>query len=371
MMNKFFLALCAGFMTTGVAFGTDADNKQLPEAVTKAIPRKITVLIADVGTIDSVAQVDKWLGENLKPKQNINTMPAPDAGVMATDPKMKAAYFRWNMKTKQMEYARESREIQKENAENMKILRNIRLNTQSNANVRNVLLCKDWIQADLSSKYRKFIQVIDRGNIDQAMVEKAIRGDSDEEINEMAGAACTVTITMGDLEQNSRTIPVNAKGTKVKKTKFKQSYTGKLRDCSGNVLIAFDGISEIEQNQNNVIKSEFANPSRELMRKACHEIAKQIGDYFVTELKFKIKGPKSMADFDPEDVTVYIDGKAIDIDGKVCLIKSVHNLVAFVDGCKKIERIIDLSDVEPGAQRQIKLNFKKEEKTVDSKEDSE
>lgn len=353
----------------GVMFAQE-EGGMLPPEVKNSIPKMVKVIIADVGTIDTVANTDKWLGDQLQPKQNIEAKPVLEPGAMAVDPHLRAEYFRWNMRTKQMEYCRNARQINEENAENIKILRTLRTRTLIDSNTRNVILCKDFIQAALSRKYRNLIQVVDRGNADMGIVEQTLQGKEENVI--VASGSCIVTVIMGDLETSSRTVTVNAKGTQTKKTTYRQPYTGKVRDLQGNVLIAFDDVAELTQNQNNVVKSELANPTRELMKKACEKIADEIGGYFVTQLKFAIKGPKGDDDFDADDATVLLDGREVDVDTPVYVIAAEHEVTAMMDGYKKIQRVISLSDTVPGAPKTIKLNFKKaEKKNIEQKNEEE
>ena len=109
------------------------------------------------------------------------------------------------------------------------------------------------------------------------------------------------------------------------------------------------------------MKSELANPTRELFQKACEEIADEIGRYFVKEIKFAVKGPNGDEDFDADDVTIKVDGKTIDVDSPVRVIVSEHEIVAYIDGYKKIQRIIEITedDAESKEPKVIKLNFKK------------
>jgi len=354
-------ALVLSFMSM-MAFAQE-EIATLPAAAKAAMPKKINVIIADVGTINSVANTEKWLAEQLQPSQNIESKPMLEPGASAIDSHLVAEFFRWNMKTKQMEYAKASREIEKENAEKLRILRYLRTSTLSDVNQRNVILCKDFIQAALSRKYSKFIQIVDRGNVDMGIVEQTLQGKGENVA--VSSGNCIVTVVMGDLETSSSTVTINSKGTKLKTTVYKQPYTGKLRDLQGNVLIAFDGVAELNKNQNNVVKSELANPTRELMQNACRKIADEIGMYFIKELKFKVKGPQGDDNFDADEVVVLLDGKTIDLDSPVYVIATEHEITAKASGYNKIQRIIGLSDVE-GASKIVKLNFKK---VVAAKED--
>ena len=222
------------------------------------------------------------------------------------------------------------------------------------ANNPNVIICKDFIQAALDRKYRKFFQVIDRGNIDMGMVEQALQGKAEA----IGTANCIVTVVMGDLETSSNTVTLNGKGNKIKNILYKQPYTGKIRDLSGNVLLAFDGLAEHRITQNNVVKTELSDPRRELMQKACAKIADEIGLYFTKEIKFAVKGPKGDDKFDADDVTVTIDGNEVNIDAPIYAIACEHEIQATVSGYKKIQRVISLSEGGEDA-RVVKLNFKK------------
>ena len=335
-----------------VAFGQSTMNT-MPSNAKAAIPKKINVIIADVGTINSIASTEKWLGENLQPKQNIEAMPMVDPGA---DSRFEAECLRWNMRTRQIEYCRSVNDIRDENAKNARILDDLRRRTLIDANKRNVILCKDFIQAALDRKYRQFIQIVDRGNVDMGLVEQTLQGKEDNIA--VSSGNCIVTVVMGDLERSSRTVTVNGKGTQLKTTVFKQPYTGKLRDLEGNVLIAFDGIAELTKNQNNVVKSEYANPTRELMQSACSKIADEIGAYFVKELRFAVKGPKGDDDFDEEEVTVLLDGKSIELDSPVYVIAAEHEINAKASGYNTIQRIVSLAEMDD-EEKLIKLNFKR------------
>ena len=185
------------------------------------------------------------------------------------------------------------------------------------------------------------------------LVEQGLSGDNS---SALAGATCILTAAMGDREVDSRTITVDGKGTKVKMTTYSQPYVGKVRDLQGNVLFAFKGTSEWSSKVNSVVKSEVSDPQRKLVEKACEQIADKLLDFFTCRLSFKIKAPKGL---DADDATVKIDGKTVDAADEVRVLKVEHALVATLDECKAVRRLLEFD--EGDSEKTVKLVFKKPE----------
>ena len=109
-----------------------------------------------------------------------------------------------------------------------------------------------------------------------------------------------------------------------------------------------------------MVQSTVSDPARKLVEAACDKIADDVVAFFTTELKFKVKAPDGA---DEDDVEIEIDGKSVDADG-VRVLAVEHALVAELDGCKDIKKILDIDD---GGTKKVVLNFKK--KTNKASED--
>ena len=137
-------------------------------------------------------------------------------------------------------------------------------------------------------------------------------------------------------------------------TTYTQPYVGKVRDLQGNVLFAFKGTSEWSSKVNSVVKSEVSDPARKLVEKACEQIADKVLDFFTCKLSFKVKAPKGI---DADDATVKVDGKTVETDDAVRVLKIEHAIVATLDGCKSIRKIVEFD--EGDSDKTVKLVFKK------------
>ena len=322
------------------------------EALAKAGPKKLRLMIAGFGTIESMVQVDKWLGEQLQPQKNLEKLPTLDQGEKLQVAEVHNFTIRANWNTRKMEYVEDANEIRTQNERDRMTLSALRMKVLTDVTQRYTPLAKDYLQAALSEK-GSLIQVVDRSNADMNLVEQGLSGDNS---SALAGATCILTAAMGDREEDSRTITVNGKGTKVKMTTYTQPYVGKVRDLQGNVLFAFKGTSEWSSKVNSVVKSEVSDPQRKLVEKACEQIADKLLDFFTCRLSFKIKAPKGL---DADDATVKIDGKTVDAADEVRVLKVEHALVATLDECKAVRRLLEFD--EGDSEKTVKLVFKKPE----------
>ncbi|MBP5286088.1 MAG: hypothetical protein ILO34_08300 [Kiritimatiellae bacterium] len=349
--SKFLSAACAAVVSFAAVAGEDGLT-EAQEAVAKAGPKKLRLMVAGFGTIESMVQVDKWLGEQLQPQRNLDKIPTLDQGEKIQVGEIHNYIIRANWNTRKMEYIEDANEIRSQNERDRMMLSALRTKALTDSSQRYTPLAKDYLQASLSEKC-SLIQVVDRSNADMNLVEQSLNGDDS---SALAGATCILTAAMGDREEDSRTVTVNGKGTKVKISTYTQPYVGKVRDLQGNVLFAFKGTSEWSSKENSVVKSEISDPARKLVEKACDEIAEKLADFFTCKLSFKIKAP---AGVDADDATVKIDGKTVDADDAVRVLKIEHALVATLDGCQTIRRIVEL-DGDDG-EKTVKLVFKKQE----------
>lgn len=345
---RFLVAASAAMLVGGIMAAEDLTEAQ--EAIAKAGPKKLRLMVAGFGTIESMVQVDKWLGEQLQPQNNLEKPPTLDQADKVKDPALDREIVRFNWTTRKLEYIREADMVQAENLRNKQLLNELRMKVLNDASQRYTPLAKDYLQAALSEK-GSLIQVIDRSNADMNLVEQGLNGDNS---SALAGATCILTAAMGDREEDSRTITVNGKGTKVKMTTYTQPYVGKVRDLQGNVIFSFKGTSEWQSKVNSVVKSEVSDPQRKLVEKACEDMADKLLDFFTCKLSFKVKAPKGV---DADDATVKVDGKTVDADDSVRVLKVEHAIVATLDGCKSIRKIIELD--ESDSDKTVKLVFKK------------
>ena len=355
MLGMMVAAACAVAITGGAVAAEELTEAQ--EAVAKAGPKKLRLMVAGFGTIESMVQVDKWLGEQLQPQKNLEKPPTLDQGEKIQVAEVHNYIIRANWNTRKMEYIEDANQIRTQNERDRMTLSSLRTKVLTDVTQRYTPLAKDYLQAALSEK-GSLIQVIDRSNADMNLVEQGLNGDNS---SALAGATCILTAAMGDREEDSRTITVNGKGTKVKMTTYTQPYVGKVRDLQGNVLFAFKGTSEWCSKVNNVVSSEVSDPARKLVEKACEEIAEKLLDFFTCKLSFKVKAPKGL---DADDATVKLDGKKVDADEPVRVLKIEHAVVATLDGCKSIRKIVELD--ESDSDKTVKLVFKKPEAEAES-----
>lgn len=317
-----------------------------------AVPSGMRLLVASFGTIDSQAEVEGWLSDQLRPLKGIDSSPKLDAGEQTLNPQLavEVAYVNW--KDRCIRYYKTNEALAAENARRARILTNLKTHMLSDSAQRYTQLGRDYLQAKLYGKCGKLISVVDRGNMTIQQTEKQLRGRSADEIS---SADCVLSVVFGDRETSSRTIPVDNAGTEIKRTTYRQPFVGKVRDLSGNVLLAFDDVAECRLAQDNVVATTHGDPARRLVELACDKIADKIAAYFTVELKFRIKVPDGL---DADDVEIAVDGK--EIDG--CAIRVLaydHSIRASLEGCSSIERTVSCDSAS--AARIVKLNFKKKD----------
>ena len=352
----------------GIAANAEEALTPAQEAVAKAGPKQLRLMIAGFGTIESQTQVEKWLGEQLQPRTSVEKPPTLTDGEKISNPNLATDVVRLNWNTRKMEYVHSTEALAEENASNEQLLRSLRTKVLTDAATRYVPLAKSYLQASLSKRAGRLIQVIDRSNADMTMVEQAL-GESRDANNAsaVAGATCILTAALGDREEDARTVTVNAKGTQIKTITYTQPYVGKIRDLQGNVLLAFKGTSQWSTSVNSVVKSEVADPARKLIEAACDKIADEVVAFFTTTLNFKVKVPVGS---DEDEVTVLVDGKNVDTDSGVKVLAVEHAVVATLDGCKPVKRVVVIDENTPA--KTVKLVFKKNapdpEKADDDKE---
>ncbi len=288
---------------------------------------QMRLMIAGFGTIDSIAQVDKWLGEQLQENKNLEAPPVLSQDEKALDPSLakEVAIINWN--TRKTEYTSNAKRVSDQNARDRELLRQLRTKVLTDAQQRYVPMAKDYLQAAIYRRAGALIQVVDRSSADMNFVEQELNGNHDSTI---LGADCILTAAFGDREEESRTVTVNAKGTQIKTTTYTQPYTYKIRDTSGAVLLAGSGTAQWAMRMNSIVASTKADPARRLCEQACDQMAEKIVAFFTTKIAFKIKTPP---DRDAEEVVVKIDDKEVDAEEEVVVLAADHIIEASLDGC--------------------------------------
>lgn len=312
-------------------------------------PHQVKVLVASFGTINSQTEVESWLSDQLRPIKNADASPELSQGDRILNPEMAAevAYINW--KDKRIQYLRTSEAARAENARRARILTNLKTQMLSDDALRYVQLGREYLQSKLYKNCGKLVSVVDRGNMTIQQTEKQLK---DKSADDIASADCVLSVVMGDREKQMKKIPVDNIGTEIVRTTYVQPYVGKLRDLSGNVLMAFDGNAKIVVSGDNIVSTTESDPARRLVEAACEKIADDILGYFTTKIVFKVKVPEGM---DVDDVEIRIDGKDVDaLEARV--LSCDHRICAELDGCAPIEKALNLSEAE--GTKNVKLNFK-------------
>lgn len=343
------LCIAVAVMATTWSYGK-SQGKDLDNRLGRHVPQQMKLMVASFGTIDSQAEVEGWLTDQLKPLKSTGDQLSVSQSEQISNPSLAAevAYVNWS--TRKLEYFQRRDALQAENVRRAKILTNLKTRMLSDSAQRYTQLGRDYLQARLYKKVGKLIAVVDRGNMTIQQTEKSLKG---EDCGIVAGADCILSVVLGDRESKSSTITIDNVGTTVKRTTFSQPYVGKIRDLYGNILCAFDGVAEWKTTRDNVVSTEESDPARILVEKVCDNIADEMVAYFTTELIFKIRVP---AGLDPEDAEVFVDGREVE-DGKMRVLSFEHVVKGVLDGCADIVKTVEPSSEK--AEKTVKLNFKK------------
>ena len=317
-------------------------------------PGKVCLLVADVGTIDTVAKTEEFL---TKIKQfNVASTPKVSDADKATNPRLAKAETNFRFFSNIKQYNEEQREIARQNRRMEAILERLRTAIIGDKNKRDIVVAKNYLHSFLSP-YGDFIKVIDRANTSLAEVEKAISGNDQQDI---ASACVFLTVIMQDLNAESSTVSVA--NTLIKKTTYTQKAVGNIRDFNGNVLTAFHVVGKTSRRQTSASKSEGYNPASDLMENVLKQIAEKVAAYYVAKLEFKCVGPKGDENFDDDTAVFTVDGKDFENGDQICAGK--HVITAEVEGYKTIRKNIFVRNNH--RKTVIKLKFKKKLKCPDS-----
>lgn len=348
-MNIKKLITIAALVFAGATFAADkADESKEPPAT--IMPKKIALLICDVGTLDQVAKTEEYLTQI---KQNhLADMPKIPDGYSTVNPRATEININMEMSEKWRAYREAVAEVRRRNQKMEKIFDGLRNNVL--VNDREMITAKTQMQAaifDIGAN--EYFELIDRGNSDLAQIEQAI---GEKDTVDIASATYFLTIIAKDQKKESREIQVQGAKAQVKRTKFTRTYVGNVRDFSGTVKYAFTINVSADQTQGSAVKAEIPEPTEELLQKALAEIAKKLRDNLTTELTFKFKGPKNIS-FDADDVTVYINGEEFNNGDRVILYGGNITVEAEHDGCADIKKVVGLKEK---TKQSLTLKFKAE-----------
>ena len=122
----------------GVLFGFLSRQSLASDDVKVDYPKEVKLMIASFGTIDTQTEVEGWLSDVLRGRENISSSPklSNDDRIMNPSLAGEVAYVNW--KEKKIEYWRESESVVRENTRRAQILMNLKTKVLSDASQRYV-----------------------------------------------------------------------------------------------------------------------------------------------------------------------------------------------------------------------------------------
>ena len=311
-------------------------------------PKKIALLVCDVGTIDTVAKTEEYL-QKIK-EFNVDDVPRVGEATQAADPSLAkhAGRVAWDIEINR--FRRQDAEIAQRNRRMEKVYEDLRNSILGNPRNRDIVVAKNYLHTFLMP-YSKFIVVIDRANSSIAEVEKAIGGNGQEDA---ASSSAFLTVIMQDQSEESQTVQVG--NTTVKKTVYSRKAVANVRNYNGEVLFSCNAKASSSFRKTSASKIVGHDPASDLQEELLRQIAEKVGNYFTGKLSCKIKGPKGDSEFDSDAVILYLDGKEFENGART--VTGLHVLRASCDGYKKVEREVT---IEPEQNRTITLVFRKEQ----------
>ena len=270
------------------------------QIMAQGVPNKIMLLLVDVGTIDSVAKTEKFLTTVKKVNMDAPPMPSPADAMADPGLRRQAAFVNW--KTGMTEYLQTSKDIRMENEHRQKVMEALRTSITGDSSNRLVVIAKDYLASALAP-YSDFIQLVDRSEASLSEIEKSI-ADKDQEA--AAPATLFLTVTLADMKQESKTIPLG--NTNVKQTIYRRRAVASVRDFNNVRIFSCDVEATAKFRQTDVVKAVGHDPADELIIDAMKQIAEKVGKYFLREYTVRVKIPKALADeVSSEDFEIYID----------------------------------------------------------------
>ena len=237
-----------------LGFAASAQEASVEQEHEQPAQREVRLAICAFGTAETMTPVEEWLGKTIHPGQYAAGLPSlPQLG---ENKEHNAGSVKIEWSTAKLEVTHETDMIQAENQRNRKLLNEIRLKVLNDPSRRYVPLAGDYLEAALFSE--------SRGSVRLVALEKA---DANTRL---------VTVSLGDREEETKVVTVNAAGTKAGTRIFRQPYAGKVRDLSGNTLLAFSGVGECSETANSTVSTTTADPQRKLIEDVCRQIASKI-----------------------------------------------------------------------------------------------
>ena len=247
MKSKCLLA-AAAFAIAASAQETSENQIQASQS------REVRLAICAFGTAETMTPVEEWLGKTIHPGQYAAGLPSlPQLG---ENKEHNAGSVKIEWATWKGEVTHETDMIQAENQRNRKLLNDIRLKVLNDPSRRYVPLAAGYLESALFSAAGGAIRIV--------------------ELDKADGGTRLVTVALGDREEETKAVTVNASGAKAGVRTFRQPYVGKVRDLNGNVLLAFDGVGECSETANSVVSTSTADPQRKLIEDVCRQIAAKI-----------------------------------------------------------------------------------------------
>ena len=241
--------IAAGAAVAALGFAASAQETASGENTSQ---REVRLAICAFGTAETMAPVEEWLGKTIHPGQYSAGMASlPQLG---ENKEHNSGSVKVEWSTAKLEVTHETDLIQAENQANRKMLNEIRMKVLNDPSRRYVPLAVDYLEAALFTESAGAVRLVS--------LEKADAGTR------------LVTVSLGDREEESKT--VNDNGTLVGKKMFRQPYVCKVRDLSGNILLAFSGVGECFEATSSAVTSKTADPQRRLIEEVCRQIAAKI-----------------------------------------------------------------------------------------------
>ena len=246
--------LFAAAAAAAIGFSSLAQEASAPQAQGESAQREVRLAVCAFGTAETVTPIEEWLGKTIHPGQYAAGLPSlPQLG---ENKEHNAGSVKVEWSSAKLEITRETDMIQAENQRNRKLLNEIRLKVLNDPSRRYVPLAGDYLEAALFERSAGAVRLV--------ALEKA---DANTRL---------VTVSLGDRETESRVVDVNGSGAKAGVRTFRQPYVGKVRDLSGNTLLAFSGVGECSETANSVVSTTNADPQRKLIEDVCRQIADKI-----------------------------------------------------------------------------------------------
>ena len=246
--------LFAAAAAAAIGFSSLAQEASAPQAQGESAQREVRLAVCAFGTAETVTPIEEWLGKTIHPGQYAAGLPSlPQLG---ENKEHNAGSVKVEWSSAKLEITRETDMIQAENQRNRKLLNEIRLKVLNDPSRRYVPLAGDYLEAALFERSAGAVRLV--------ALEKA---DANTRL---------VTVSLGDRETESRVVDVNGSGAKAGVRTFRQPYVGKVRDLSGNTLLAFSGVGECSETANSVVSTSNADPQRKLIEDVCRQVADKI-----------------------------------------------------------------------------------------------